>query len=111
MTRKDVAKCPSCGWSGHDTECITKHFGGYCGDGPSDNYGWEEWDDLVCPKCETAVDIDWTPFDVTAELVDILVEHIGPTDEELYIISDEGWDGYNERIMGIANEIIKLLQT
>jgi len=33
-------------------EAKNKHFGAYCGTGPSDNWGWEEWDDWVCPKCD-----------------------------------------------------------
>ena len=45
-----------CGWKGHDSECVLKHFGGYCGieKEPWGNWGWEEWDDLVCPKCGNA---------------------------------------------------------
>ena len=41
--------CKKCDWEGSFSEAPVKHFGEYYGEG--DNWGWEEWDNLVCPKC------------------------------------------------------------
>ena len=40
-------------WSFNEVK--SKHFGDYCGTGDYDNWGWEEWDDLVCPNCESVL--------------------------------------------------------
>jgi len=51
-----VMRC-SCGWEGHDSECEQKSFGAYCGDNNDwDNWGWEEWSNLACPKCGKEVE-------------------------------------------------------
>ena len=54
---KNECICPSCKWEGNYNDCKTKHFGEYCGDKnePPEMWGWEEWDDLVCPKCEAII--------------------------------------------------------
>ena len=59
-SKQSVAYCPSCNWEGHDTECEIKHFGDYCGDKnePAEQWGWEEWDDLICPKCGHPVEFN-----------------------------------------------------
>jgi len=43
--------CPKCNLRFNESECLEKHFGNYVGTG--ENGCWEEWDDLVCPKCGT----------------------------------------------------------
>ena len=54
--RLDV-HCPNCDWEGLISECNVKHFGDYTGDYDNpDMMGWDEWDDLVCPKCDKVVD-------------------------------------------------------
>jgi hypothetical protein len=40
----------SCGWIGLGTDCKLKRYGEYCR-GYNEEYGWEEWDNLACPKC------------------------------------------------------------
>jgi len=52
-------KCTKCNKIYHEEECKVKHFGDYVGQGTDyDNWGWEEWDDLVCPTCESPDLID-----------------------------------------------------
>ena len=51
----DECWCSKCKWHGAIREAKNKHFGAYCGTGPSDNWGWEEWDDWVCPKCDNTL--------------------------------------------------------
>lgn len=49
--------CPKCKWKGMAVDCEVKHFGDYVGEGTDyDTWGWEEWDDMVCPECETVVE-------------------------------------------------------
>jgi len=48
--------CPKCDWNGSMGEATVKRFGAYQGSGDPDNWGWEEWEDLVCPKCETVLE-------------------------------------------------------
>lgn len=62
---KEIAKkikrevyCPKCNWEGMMKEGISKHFGEYLGAGSPENWGWEEWDDLVCPNCETVLEYE-----------------------------------------------------
>jgi len=46
-----------CGWKGESHECKTKTFGAYCGDEnePHELWGWEEWNNWACPKCESEI--------------------------------------------------------
>ncbi len=53
---KNECYCPKCDWGGLMRDAISKHFGAYCGSRHTDNWGWEEWDDLVCPDCETVLE-------------------------------------------------------
>ncbi len=50
-------KC-KCGWQGYETECETKTFGAYCGNKNEspELWGWEEWTNLACPKCESEIE-------------------------------------------------------
>jgi len=46
-----------CKWKGEETELIQKRFGAYCGDKDDfDNWGWDEWENLACPKCGREID-------------------------------------------------------
>ena len=55
--KRHEVRCPNCDWEGLMSECNVKHFGGYTGDQDNpDMMGWDEWDDLVCPKCDKVVD-------------------------------------------------------
>jgi len=49
--------CAYCGWGGNESECVCKTFGAYCGETnePYELWGWEEWDNLACPKCEKEI--------------------------------------------------------
>lgn len=47
-------------------------------------------------------------YNEMSKIVDVLVEHISPTEEELNVTSNEGWPKYNERILKIATEIKEL---
>lgn len=49
-----VMRCPFCKWEGHESKCAIKRSGAWIGNSVDDS-GWEEWDDLVCPKCEKEV--------------------------------------------------------
>ncbi len=42
------------------------------------------------------------------DIIDILCEHIGPTDEEMENVTDEGWPEYNERILSIVKQLQSL---
>jgi hypothetical protein len=55
---KNECYCSKCDWEGSIGEAKTKHFGAYRGTGytDTDTWGWEEWDDLVCPKCDTVLE-------------------------------------------------------
>lgn len=54
-----IASCPTCNWEGDPIDCSLEHFGAYIGEEyqPHEEWGWEEWDDLVCPECNTIVEI------------------------------------------------------
>ena len=51
----DECWCSKCKWHGSMKEAKIKHMGAYCGSGHPDTWGWEEWDDMVCPKCGTVL--------------------------------------------------------
>lgn len=41
------------------------------------------------------------------QIVDILVEHIAPTEQEIEFVNDEGFFLYNKRILEIATQLMK----
>ena len=53
---KSECYCPKCKWEGNGIDASVKRFGAYCGVGSPENWGWEEWDDLVCPKCGSVIE-------------------------------------------------------
>ena len=56
--KEPKATCLNCGWIGYESDCELKKQGAYCG--PDDNYdiwGWEEWEDYLCPKCDKAIEV------------------------------------------------------
>lgn len=54
LQQTPVMRC-SCGWEGEGTDCKQKRYGEYCR-GDNGEYGWEEWDNLACPKCGKEVE-------------------------------------------------------